>query len=129
MSSLRLAVIDDNPGFLHTICDWFARDPRFEIVGRFAAAPDAVTYLERLRPEVVVVDWRMPGCDGLAALPLLKRHACAPRVVVTSLVDSALLRERALSAGADAFLPKDQLASLGPDLVAGLISAAQETAS
>src|SRR5262249_29219402 len=78
-----------------------------EVVGEAADGAEVDAAVAAHRPDVVLMDIRMPGMDGLAATELLRARADAPEVIVltTFEADDAVLR--ALRAGAAGFLLKD----------------------
>ncbi|MFF6993474.1 LuxR C-terminal-related transcriptional regulator [Streptomyces sp. NPDC008313] len=86
---LRLLVADDNPVVRAGLAALLGRHPDIDVVAEAADGAEAVTVARRLRPDVVLLDVRMPGTDGLTALPELSRFAlvmmltysCEPEVV------------------------------------------------
>lgn len=97
-----------------------------EVVGEAADGAAAVSMAERLRPDVVVMDLHMRGLDGIAATRQLREIVPGAVVVVLSLQDDARTREDAASAGAIAFVGKQE----GSDrLLAAIRDAATSSAS
>jgi DNA-binding NarL/FixJ family response regulator len=107
----RVVLIDDSLAFLTVAGDFVAQEPGIVLVGRFVNAGDALREMPELAPDLVVTDLMMPGLNGLDAVRQLRQLPRPPRIIVVSLHDSADLRARLAAAGADAFLPKDQLAT------------------
>ena len=90
--------------------------PGIELIGEAADGAEAIAAVERLRPDVVILDIRMPRLDGVAATRHIKTHWPEIRVIAHSLAEE--LRADVLAAGADAFVPKgaqvqELLAALG----------------
>ena len=81
--------------------------PDAEIVAEAADGAQVQQLVERHRPDVVLMDIRMPGTDGLAATEALQRLASPPQVVVLTTFDADAYVLRALRAGAAGFLLKD----------------------
>ena len=76
----------------------------FELVGEAADGEEALAAVERLQPDIVIIDIRMPRLNGMAATTRIKARWPWIRVVAHSLaVESS---DEALAAGADAFVPK-----------------------
>lgn len=96
-------------------------EPGIEVVGEAEDGVDAVDQARSLRPDVVLMDIRMPRLDGLAATEHLMKLPDAPRVVVLTTFDQNEYVVRALRAGAYGFLLKDAPASR---LIAGIRAAA-----
>ncbi|HZO35060.1 MAG TPA: response regulator transcription factor [Gaiellaceae bacterium] len=81
--------------------------PGIDVVGTASDGEEAVALVERLRPDVVLMDLRMPRCDGVAATRRLREQGSPTHVVVlTTYADDRSVVE-ALRAGARGFLTKD----------------------
>jgi DNA-binding NarL/FixJ family response regulator len=86
-------------------------EPGIEVVGEAEDGVEAVAQARRLRPDVVLMDIRMPKLDGLSATEHLTKLPDGPRVVVLTTFDQNEYVVRALRAGAYGFLLKDAPAS------------------
>lgn len=82
-------------------------DARLEVVGEAADGLEAVEAAERLRPDVVLMDVRMPGMDGLAATEQITARLPTVRVLALTTFDLDEYAFGALRAGASGFLLKD----------------------
>jgi DNA-binding NarL/FixJ family response regulator len=78
--------------------------PDIKVIGEAANGELAVNFIEKAKPDVVIMDAFMPGMNGLEATKLIKKKWPGIRVVVLTLHED--IREEALAAGADAFLVK-----------------------
>jgi DNA-binding NarL/FixJ family response regulator len=78
----------------------------FEIAGECADGRDVPAEVRRLAPDVVLMDARMPGVDGVSATAELRRHEDAPPVLVLTTFDDDEILAAALRAGASGFLLK-----------------------
>lgn len=92
------------------------------VIGIAGSGQDAVGVAKRLRPEVVLMDIRMPGMDGLEATRLITAMPEAPRVVVVTTFDTDEYLRTALQAGASGFMLKDA----GPRLLVEAVRAAAD---
>src|SRR5918998_6968189 len=82
----------------------------FEVAGEAADGEEAVREALRLRPDVVLMDVRMPRLDGIAATRALAADPSGPRVLVLTTFDADEYVFEALRAGASGFLLKDTTA-------------------
>ncbi|WP_281393715.1 response regulator transcription factor [Streptomyces bathyalis] len=120
--TIRVAVVDDEPmvcGFLRTILG-SAND--IEVVEEAHDGAAGVEAVVRSRPDVALMDLRMPGVDGLTAIERIRELADAPAVVVLTTFDADQYVLRALRAGAVGFLVK----STPPEDLIGLVRVAAE---
>ena len=100
----RLLIADDRVRTRRALRAVLALQPGIELIGEAADGEEALAEVERLRPDIVILDIRMPRVDGIAATKQIKTRWPAIRVIAHSLVED--LSEDALAAGADAFVPK-----------------------
>jgi DNA-binding NarL/FixJ family response regulator len=82
-------------------------EPDFEVVGEVGDGLEAVEQVALRRPDVVLMDVRMPGIDGIEATRRIMSRPGAPRVIVLTTFDRDEYVYEALRAGASAFLLKD----------------------
>ena len=104
---IRLLLVDDQHlirAGLRMLCD---AEPDLEVVGEADNGRDAVTLAGRLAPDVVVMDLRMPGVDGITASGRILAERPATRVLVLTTFGDDDHLYPALTAGATGFLLKD----------------------
>ncbi|WP_346016312.1 response regulator transcription factor [Cellulomonas endometrii] len=104
---VRLVVVDDDALVRASLRMILGGDPAIDIVAECADGAEAVDVVGRLRPDVVLMDVRMPRVDGLTALRTLRAQGSTARVVVLTTFDADELVLRALREGAAGFLLKD----------------------
>jgi DNA-binding NarL/FixJ family response regulator len=85
----------------------FAPDAGFEVLGEAADGAEAVRLALALKPSVILMDLRMPGMDGVAAITELARRGVAARVLVLTTYDTDSHVLPAIEAGATGYLLKD----------------------
>jgi DNA-binding NarL/FixJ family response regulator len=107
MSSIRLLIVDDHPVVRDGLRGMFAGDPGFEVLGEAADGAEALALAESLRPDVVLMDLRMPGVDGVTAIRQLSERANPARVLVLTTYETDADVVPALAAGATGYLLKD----------------------
>jgi DNA-binding NarL/FixJ family response regulator len=106
-ATVRVVVADDQRVVRDGLAGLLALLPGIEVVGAAADGDEAVALVERLHPDVVLMDLRMPRCDGVEATRRVMQSAPATRVVVlTTYADDESVFS-ALQAGARGYLTKD----------------------
>jgi DNA-binding NarL/FixJ family response regulator len=108
MPSVRIVLVEDNEVFRDALELLLGMRDDLEIVASVGDGLAAVSAAKELRPDVVLMDYRMPGLDGIQATTLIVEEE--PEVAVVALTASAdaAEREALLEAGAVACLMKDQ---------------------
>jgi DNA-binding NarL/FixJ family response regulator len=118
---VRVVVVEDNDVFREALVLLLGQEPDVEIVGDVAGGEEALGLAAEVEPDVVLLDYRLPGMDGVQATRELRR--VVPGAAVVALTASATLREAdALrEAGAVACLTKDAQLE---EIVAAILAAA-----
>jgi DNA-binding NarL/FixJ family response regulator len=106
---IRVVVADDHEIVRTGFANLLATQPDFDVAGTAADGAAAVRLCRRLKPDVVLMDIRMPGVDGLEATRRLASPG-GPRVLILTTFDLDEYVYEALTAGASGFLLKDTTA-------------------
>ena len=104
---IRILLVDDDPLVRSALSLMLGGQADQEIVGEAADGREGVELAQRLRPDVVLMDVRMPGMSGLEATRVLHSRPDPPRVIVLTTFDADDYVLGAIAAGADGFLLKD----------------------
>lgn len=121
MERIRIVVVDDHPIMRDALASYFGTEDDLEVVGRAGSGEEALQVCERTRPDVVLMDLKMPGMDGLTATRVLRsRHEDLDVVVLTTFARIDLVVD-ALLAGASGYLLKE---SRPEDILTGVRAAA-----
>ncbi|WP_156722267.1 response regulator [Streptomyces apocyni] len=107
MTVIRLLLVDDDPLVRAGLSFMLGGADDIEIVGEAADGSEVAELVDRTRPDVVLMDIRMPSVDGLTATEELRGRADAPDVVVLTTFHADEQVLRALRAGAAGFVLKD----------------------
>jgi DNA-binding NarL/FixJ family response regulator len=83
-------------------------EPDISIVGEAEDGKTAVEAAQELEPDVLVMDYEMPGMDGIAATQALVDLGLRSRVVMLSIHDNSTVKQAAAGAGVHAFVAKHQ---------------------
>jgi DNA-binding NarL/FixJ family response regulator len=106
---VRVLTVDDHPPFRDAARAVITATPGFEALAEVGSGEDALDLLDRLQPELVLLDVSLPGLDGLETCRRLTEAASAPLVVLISADDDPLLRDSAREYGAVGFISKAEL--------------------
>ncbi len=111
-SRIKVALVDDQALFRTGIRMLVKSQPDLDFVGEAGDGREAVAMAERARPEVILMDIRMPVMDGIAATTEILaaaelRGGTPPRIIVLTTFDLDEAAARAIRAGASGFLLKD----------------------
>jgi DNA-binding NarL/FixJ family response regulator len=109
MKPIRLLLVDDEPAIRRGLRMRLALESDVEVVGEAGDGVSALQEVQRLAPQVVLMDVEMPGMDGIAATNRLRAQAPGSAVVMLSMHDDQRTVARALAAGAAAFVAKHSI--------------------
>jgi DNA-binding NarL/FixJ family response regulator len=105
---IRVLLVDDHPVVREGLRGMLSVEPDIEVVAECGAGADALRLAAELHPDVVLMDLRMPGMDGVAATAgITAAGRDAPRVLVVTTYDTDSDILRAVEAGATGYLLKD----------------------
>ncbi|SCD85934.1 response regulator transcription factor [Streptomyces sp. DvalAA-19] len=105
--AITLVLVDDHPVVRDGLRGMFTAEPGFEVLGEAANGVDALDVVGRHDPDVVLMDLRMPGGGGVAAIAELTRRAARAKVLVLTTYDTDSDTLPAIEAGATGYLLKD----------------------
>lgn len=114
---IRLLLVDDDPLVRAGLSLMLSGHDRIRVVGEAGDGAEGVEAVATLGPDVVLMDIRMPGLDGLAAIERLQQRELTTQVIVLTTFDADDQVLRALRAGAAGFLLKD---TPPPEIVAAI---------
>ena len=107
MNKIRLVIVDDHPVVRDGLRGMLASQPDFEVIGVAENGEGAVQLASSLKPEVMLLDLRMPVMDGVTALGEIKANSPEVNVLVLTTYDSDADILPAIEAGATGYLLKD----------------------
>ncbi|WP_371516847.1 response regulator [Kitasatospora sp. NBC_01300] len=106
-TTIRLLLVDDHPVVRDGLRGMFTAAPGFEVVGEAGDGAEALVLVAALRPDVVLMDLRMPRMDGVTAIREMAERGLPGRVLVLTTYDTDADVLPAVRAGATGYLLKD----------------------
>lgn len=104
---IRLLIVDDHPVVCSGLTSMLRAHGGFEIIGAAASGEEALDIIRKEAPDVLLLDLRMPGMDGIAVLNALRSIQHRPKVIVLTSFEKDEDIYRAIRAGAQGYLLKD----------------------
>ena len=109
MSPVQVLTVDDQPVFLEAARALIASTPGFDLVGEATSGAEAISAIERLQPDMVLLDVRMPGLDGIETARWLTANRSKAVIVLVTGHDVEDVQTLAEQAGAVALIVKERL--------------------
>ena len=119
---IKVLVVDDHPVYRDGVVMALGASQECVVVGEGHDGDQAVALAEELRPDVVLLDLRMPGTDGLQAIRLLRAGTPSARIIVLTMFEDDASVRAALRAGACGYLVKG---AAREDIVRAVVAVAQ----
>ena len=106
MPAIRVLLVDDHQVVREGLKRMLELDKDIEVVGEAVSGEDGITQAERLSPDIILMDIKMPDMDGIAATRQLKQKMADVKVIMLTLYDSEYVPQ-AIEAGASGYILKD----------------------
>jgi DNA-binding NarL/FixJ family response regulator len=103
-------IVDDHPSFRASARRMLEADG-YEVVGEAPDGTSAIDAVRELRPDVVLLDVRLPDVDGFRVAERLAAHGAAPAIVLTSSRDQSDFDSEIVASPAHGFIPKSELSA------------------
>jgi DNA-binding NarL/FixJ family response regulator len=103
---IRVLIVEDHQLLAHAFRNLIEADPAFEVVGTAESAEGALLGVEMLDPQIVFLDWSLPGHEAEVACRRIRMRPKPPRIVALLDDDQSVYRRVALAAGADEAIGK-----------------------
>jgi DNA-binding NarL/FixJ family response regulator len=110
--SARILIADDNPHMRQVLRTLLEQNPDWEICGEATDGQDAISKAAQLRPDLVILDFLMPGMNGLDAAREISKVVPETPILMCTMYLSRQLAEMARNAGLRGAVPKDGVEEL-----------------
>jgi DNA-binding NarL/FixJ family response regulator len=103
---IRLLIVDDNVIFRQKLAEFLQEYGDIDVIGEAANGEEGLSKAKELKPDMVLLDVRLPDMNGLSAISSLKVQPAAPKVIVLTVFDCIEYRQSAEIAGAEGYVVK-----------------------
>ena len=110
MSSVKVLIVDDHARFRHMVRSLIESQQKYQVCGEASDGIEAITKVNELHPDLILMDINMPRMDGLEATRIIRRESPDCSVVIVTQNDATVAREQARSVDASGFVTKSGLA-------------------
>jgi len=116
LSAKRIVIVDDHPLFRHGLTELISSNGAFTVCGEASTAPEALSVVRKLKPDLVIVDLGLKGPSGIELTKSLRAEFPKLPVLILSMHDEPTYAVRSLRAGANGYVTKEE--ALGSVLIA-----------
>jgi DNA-binding NarL/FixJ family response regulator len=106
---VRILAVDDHPVFRAGLTALINGEPDMCVVGESTCGREAIDQYEALRPDIMLLDLQMPDMDGIEVIQTVRTSYLSARIIVLTTHPGDVLAQRALTAGAQAYLSKGMI--------------------
>ena len=114
--TIRIVVVDDHPLFRHGLVQLLNSDDGFSVCGEASSAPEALSLIRKLKPDMAIVDLGLKGPSGIELTKSIRAEFSLMPVLILSMHDEPTYAVRSLRAGANGYVTKQE--ALGSVLIA-----------
>ncbi|MDZ8118439.1 response regulator transcription factor [Pontiella agarivorans] len=104
--SIRILIVDDNPMMRFGLRGSLSSEEEFKVIGEAASGEEALAFVREHRPDVVTMDYKMPGGNGIKATTAILKDVPETKIILLSVFDSEEDIWKAVRAGVRGYLTK-----------------------
>ena len=109
MQIIKVLLVDDNLKFLQFAKNILSGEKDIEVIGEATDGEEAISKAKELMPDIVLMDIRMPGMNGLGATSVLRRIMPEVKIVILTIYDIDEYRKAAETSGASGYILKKSI--------------------
>ncbi len=106
-ANVRVLIVDDHPVVRAGLASMLSTHPGIEVIGSAASGGEALALLEKIAPDVILIDLRMPGMSGVETIRTIRLRKAPPKIIVLTNSETDEDIYQAVGAGADGYLLKN----------------------
>ncbi|MGO1919830.1 MAG: response regulator [Microbacterium sp.] len=110
MPHIRVLIVDDDPLVRTALSHFVSRDPEIDVIGEAETGAEAISFVEKDRPDVVMMDVQMPEMNGIEATTAISERWPGVRILAVTTLEGSETVLPMLSAGASGYMLKDSSA-------------------
>ncbi|MDO3411765.1 response regulator transcription factor [Saccharibacillus sp. CPCC 101409] len=122
MNRCRVLVVDDHKHAQEAVCEILSLDPLFEVIGVVSGGAEAIAFTEQWMPDLILMDIRMNGMDGLETTGRIKIAYPYVKIVMITVSDDIAYLLEALKQGAQGYLLKNLAPSTWIEYLRAIVS-------
>ncbi len=103
---MKIFIVDDSALVRERIIAMISENPGIEITGQAKNAQEGINSILKLKPDVVILDIRMPGGNGIEVLKNIKKNSSGPTIIILTNYPYPQYQKKCMEAGADYFFDK-----------------------
>lgn len=103
----RIIIAEDHTLFRQGLKSLLSLEPDFEVVGEAEDGVAAIRCVERLKPDIILLDLSMPGVDGMTAIKEIKKKYSKTKIIILTAHATEAFFQEALKCGADGYVVKE----------------------
>lgn len=119
---VRIIIADDSDFILERLQKMLNLLDQVEVVGAFHNGTEALAALEKLNPDLVILDNKMPGLKGVDVIREIRKENHTVKLMLFTLYANTYYRQQAINAGADYFFSKSEDFEKIPEVITKLIN-------
>jgi two-component system, NarL family, response regulator DegU len=108
MNKIKILIVDSNFRFIKSAINYIMLNNDLEILGGAITGEIALTMINDLKPDLILLDLSLPDMKGIDLLERIKQMKKSPRVVIVSFKDHQPYQELSIASGADGFISKSE---------------------
>jgi DNA-binding NarL/FixJ family response regulator len=119
--SVSILLVDDNEMFRKGVRSFLKEQVGLQVIGEAGSGADALVLVEQFAPDVILLDWQMPGMSGLVVLCKLMEMKILSRVIILSMHSDEVYVNHAFLNGAYGYVLKDHIVNHLPKAIHSVV--------